>query len=79
MDAALIDSIGRVIIRLAGAPGQILANPLNIIGPGGWLIGDAITPGANGGNAGTISIIDGAGRQVLRDARDRRHQRHRWR
>src|SRR3954452_12796233 len=44
--AAPIDPI---LARLLGAPAQILANPFNVVGPGGWLIGNAITPGANGG------------------------------
>jgi hypothetical protein len=38
-----------LVTRLAGAPAQILANPLNAIGPGGWLIGDAVAAGAHGG------------------------------
>ncbi|MDT5340050.1 MAG: hypothetical protein QOD90_5555, partial [Mycobacterium sp.] len=41
--------IDPVLARLLGLPAQILANPLNVIGRGGWLIGDAVTPGANGG------------------------------
>ncbi|MEO3759559.1 hypothetical protein ABGB19_14885 [Mycobacterium sp. B14F4] len=38
-----------IATRLLGAPAQILANPLNAVGPGGWLIGDAVTAGAHGG------------------------------
>ncbi len=44
-----ITDIDPLIARLLGAPAQILANPLNVIGPGGWLIGDAVKPGADGG------------------------------
>ncbi|HJT92888.1 MAG TPA: hypothetical protein VJ777_13220, partial [Mycobacterium sp.] len=52
----LVATIDLVVARLVSAPLQILANPLNVIGPGGWLIGDAVTAGANGG----ILIGDGA-------------------
>jgi hypothetical protein len=40
-----------LLARLLGAPAQILADPFNIIGRGGWLIGDAVRPGADGGSS----------------------------
>src|SRR5882757_7830521 len=55
--AALTGPIDPILARLLGAPAQILANPFNVIGRGGWLIGDAVTPGANGG----LLIGNGAG------------------
>ena len=38
-----------LLARLLTAPFQILANPFAIIGPDGWLIGDAVRDGGDGG------------------------------
>jgi hypothetical protein len=56
---APIDSI---LARLLAAPAQILANPLNVIGPGGWLIGNGVdgrTSGQHGGLGGLLAANDG--------------------
>jgi hypothetical protein len=58
--ATRINGVDPLIARLLGAPAQILANPLNVIGRGGWLIGDAVRPGGTGGTGTGTNGQDGA-------------------